>query len=67
MEYVDRVLLLHKSLSKQMKFHLQVTAQLVKLEKIQYEKSVASLGCSHKRMKFSHFYPTLQKASSLEI
>lgn len=47
MEYVDRALLLHKSLSNQMKFHLQVTEmelQLVKLEKYQCEKSVASLG-----------------------
>lgn len=41
---MDRALLLHKSLSNQMKFHLQVAAQLVKLERFQCKKSVASLG-----------------------
>lgn len=42
MEYANRALLLHKSLSDQMKLHLQETAQLVKPERILCEKSIAS-------------------------
>lgn len=38
MEYVNGVLSSHKSLSDQMKLHLQETAQIVKLERIQCEK-----------------------------
>lgn len=38
MEFVDRALLLHKSLSNQRKYHLQVTAQVAKLERIQWRK-----------------------------
>lgn len=51
MEYLDRGLLLHKSLSNQMKFHLQVTAQLVKLGRIQCAKSVVSLGLDMQSFK----------------
>lgn len=57
-EYVNRALLLHKSLSDQMKPHLQETAQLVKPERILCEKSIASTGLDSQ--PFSQMYKAFE-------